>query len=71
MQEEQKVEIIDFLQPIVRKLAHFTIYAIGGMLIILYFNEYNWNDTKKIMYSGALGCIYSILDEIHQIFVPR
>lgn len=71
MQEEQKEEIIELLQPIARKLAHFTIYALGGMLTILYFNEHNWHDTKKLMCSGTLGCMYSILDEIHQSFIPR
>ena len=71
MSEEQKEEIVGFLQPIARKLAHFTIYAIGGIIIILYFNEYACNDVKKIMFSGLLGCSYSIFDEIHQMFIPR
>ena len=69
--EEQKNEIVEFLQPIARKLAHFTIYTIGGVLIILYFNEFSLSDGKKLIFSGALGCIYSITDEIHQLFIPR
>ena len=69
--EEQKEEMIDFLQPIARKLAHFTIYAIGGVLMILCFNEYNLSDGKRLIISGALGCIYSMTEEIHQLFIPR
>ena len=71
LQEEQKEEIVELLQPIARKLAHFTIYAIGGALIILYFNEFRLSDSKKLILSGTLGCIYSITDEIHQLFIPR
>lgn len=69
--EERKYEIEEFLQPIVRKLAHFAIYAIGGVVIILYFNEYSLSDVKKLVFSGVLGCIYSMTDEIHQLFIPR
>lgn len=69
--EEQKEEIVEFLQPIARKLAHFTIYAVGGVLMILYFNEYSLGDSKKLIFSGTLGCIYAITDEIHQLFIPR
>lgn len=69
--EEQKEKIVEFLQPIARKLAHFTIYAVGGVLMILCFNEYNLSDRRRLMFSGALGCIYAITDEIHQLFIPR
>lgn len=71
LQEEQKEEIISFLQPIARKLAHFFIYAIGGILIILLINEYKLSDSKKIVFSGTLGGMYAITDEIHQSFIPR
>ena len=71
MPEEQKQQIIEKLQPIARKLAHLSIYATGGILISLLLNEYSLSDSKKIIFSGALGCIYSITDEIHQIFIPR
>lgn len=67
---EQKEQIIEIMQPIVRKLAHFTIYTIGGILIALFINEFNITDNKKIIFSCLSGCIYSISDEIHQLFVP-
>ena len=67
---EQKEKIIEIMQPIVRKLAHFTIYTIGGILIALFINQFNIKETRKIIYSCSAGCLYSITDEIHQLFVP-
>ena len=55
-----------FVKP-VRKLAHFTIYFILGILVYLLMKEYN---IKNIIIISLLICIiYSITDEIHQLFV--
>lgn len=61
---------IEGIQLIIRKLAHFTVYAIGGFLIVNY--EYAKEKTvkQKVLYSIALGGGYAITDEIHQFFVP-
>ena len=61
---------VEGIQLVIRKFAHFTIYAIGGFLIMNY--AYNTNKTKnqKIFYSIASGGGYAITDEIHQLFVP-
>ena len=60
-------EILDkFVKP-VRKIAHFTIYFILGILVYIYIDEYN---LKNIILISLLICfMYSISDEIHQIFV--
>ena len=68
--EEQKNELIEKLDPMIRKLAHFSLYTIGGILILLYINIYKLEESKKIVYSIAIGSIYSCTDEIHQIFIP-
>ena len=68
--ENEKQELIEKIDPIVRKIAHFTLYAIGGFLIMIYINIYNMDDVKKILYSVLLGTIYASSDEIHQIFIP-
>lgn len=61
---------IEGIQLIIRKLAHFTVYAIGGFLIVNY--EYTKEKTvkQKVLYSIVLGGGYAITDEIHQFFVP-
>ena len=68
--EEQKNENIEVLDSVIRKVAHFTLYTIGGFLGLLYINIYEIDDKKKIGYSVIAGFVYSVSDEIHQIFVP-
>lgn len=66
----EKEELVEFLQPIARKLAHLSIYLLGGVLIAVYLNEYCISDEKKILISIAMGAIYAVSDEIHQFFIP-
>ena len=61
-----KVNNIETLSIIIRKLAHFTEYFILGILILNLFI-----DSKKALFLSILIClIYAISDEVHQIFVP-
>lgn len=63
-----KIENIELLSFIIRKLAHFTEYLILGFLTI---NMLNKNDiSKKYLISILICIIYATSDEIHQIFVP-
>lgn len=63
-----KIENIELLSLIIRKLAHFTEYLILGFLAI---NMLNKNDiSKKYLLSILICIIYATSDEIHQIFVP-
>ena len=62
--------IVDNLQSIIRKLAHFSIYTIGGFLIMNYQYGTNKKEYRKILYSIIFGGSYAITDEIHQVFVP-
>lgn len=49
-----------------RKLAHFSIYFILGILMYNLVKEYN----KKILVISLLCCIlYACSDEIHQLFI--
>ena len=63
-----KIENIEVLSFIIRKLAHFTEYLILGFLTI---NMLNKNDiSKKYLISILICLIYATSDEIHQLFVP-
>lgn len=63
--------IVNILQPWIRKLAHLTLYAIGGFLIYNLNKEFiRYNTKRNIGTSLAIGTIYAISDEIHQFFVP-
>lgn len=63
-----KIENIEVLSFIIRKLAHFTEYLILGFLTI---NMLDKNDiSKKYLLSILICIIYATSDEIHQLFVP-
>lgn len=68
--EENKVQIANKIEKVVRKFAHYTIYTIGGVLIMNY--AYTTDKTKKLQTFGSLlfGAFYAVTDEVHQYFVP-
>lgn len=63
-----KIDNIELLSLIIRKLAHFTEYFILGILVINMFNRNNISN--KYLISIILCIIYACTDEIHQFFVP-
>lgn len=63
-----KIDNIELLSLIIRKLAHFTEYFILGILVINMFNRNNIS--IKYLISIILCIIYACTDEIHQFFVP-
>ncbi len=54
----------------VRKLAHFTEYAILGFLLLWSFRHYRKGFPHYLAVSTVIGVLYAISDELHQIFVP-
>lgn len=58
---------IDNISFIVRKLAHFSLYTLGGFLITNYMRLNNLK--RHMFYSALIGICYAITDEIHQLFV--
>ncbi len=67
---EENEELIGNLDKVIRKLAHYTIYTLGGILIYNYANTTDKSKKEKILYSIAFGAGYAITDELHQFFVP-
>jgi VanZ family protein len=68
--KEEKENLIDKIEPIIRKCAHYTLYLIGGLLIINAVNTYSISDKKKMVCSLMFGIIYASTDELHQYFIP-
>lgn len=68
--EVSRIELINNLQGIVRKLAHFSIYAVVGFLLMALVSTYDLTENKRISISLIVGIIYAISDEIHQGFIP-
>ena len=65
--EKQEELISKFSYPI-RKMAHFTIYFILGILVFIFLNQYIENKTI-IIFSLLICFIYACTDEFHQYFV--
>lgn len=67
---EPNDSFIDGIQFVIRKMAHFSIYTIGGFLIMNYAYTTKNTTKQKILYSIAFGGGYAVTDELHQFFVP-
>ena len=66
----EDVGFLLFINTYLRKIAHFTIYTVlGAFLFSAALNIENGAVYKKILISMAIGLLYSVTDEFHQLFV--
>lgn len=63
---EKNREIISFC---VRKLAHFSIYFVGGILLFEFYNTFEVADKRVFGMSALTGISYACFDEFHQLFI--
>lgn len=63
------IEVQEFLEPYIRKIAHFSEYGIGGALFFSFFATFKIKDEKRILLSSLIGLLYASTDEVHQLFV--
>ena len=66
----KKEEIVEVIEPIIRKLAHYTFYAIGGLLITNCVYQFCDKEKHIISISTIVGIAYAASDEMHQLMVP-
>ena len=64
--KEATLEVLEKYSFIVRKLAHFSVYFVLGLLSFNVMVQFK----TKYAYSFLISFVYSISDEIHQIFIP-
>lgn len=65
-------ELHDFASDanyVVRKLAHFSIYLVLAILVMVALSNSNWRTDKKIFLAILICFLYSITDEFHQMFI--
>lgn len=65
----QKEELIKQIEPLIRKLAHYTFYALGGVLIANCVYQFCKKENILIGTSTAIGVTYAISDELHQLMI--
>lgn len=64
---EKRARIIQKYHPLIRKIAHFIIYFILGILVYLAVYLYKKNKKWTIWISVVFCIIYACSDELHQI----
>ncbi len=70
MPEEEKKDIVDRIEKVVRKIAHYSIYTLLGIILMSLMITYKLKELDRIAVSLIIGVIYASTDEIHQAFVP-
>lgn len=70
LSEEIKIKMVEYGNPIIRKLAHFSIYALVGVWIMSFMSTFDMRLYKKWIISMLVGVMYAASDEFHQSFVP-
>ena len=69
--EEKKQQIASNIEPYIRKLAHFSLYALGGILLMNAVRLFLLRENIQILTSSIIGIVYAAIDEIHQLLIPR
>lgn len=69
--EYREEQIISNIEPYIRKLAHFSLYALGGILLINAIRLFLVREDIQILTSSTIGILYAVIDEIHQLIIPR
>lgn len=77
LSEKELIKLTKKVNPLVRKIAHFSIYMILATFTYMFIEELNIKSKsekerlrKNIIYTCIFCIIYAIFDEIHQIYVP-
>lgn len=70
LEKEEKEKVLRKVEHIIRKLAHFSLYAVIGFWLMSLMSTYKIKQRRRIFISGSIGLLYAISDEIHQAFIP-
>lgn len=69
--DEDKInQIIEIIEVPIRKCAHIFLYFILGILVSSLLKTYNLSFKQRFVYAFVICVLYSISDEIHQLFIP-
>ena len=70
MSEAEQVEFAASIILLIRKLAHFSEYALLSILLLIGMFVNEIKKSKIYYYALGITLFYAITDEIHQLFVP-
>ena len=69
LSKDTKNTITENVSFVVRKLAHFTVYLILGLLVSLLCSRYSLPFKQLLLLSILICILYACTDEFHQLFV--
>ena len=61
---------IETVSRLVRKSAHFCVFAVLGFLTSAALRSCNLSPKRAFILASVIGALYAVSDEIHQTFVP-
>ena len=77
LSEKDIIKLTKKINPVIRKIAHFSIYMILAIFTYMFIENLNIKSKsererlrKNVLYTFIFCIIYAIFDEIHQIYVP-
>lgn len=70
LEKVEKENTLLKIETMIRKIAHFSIYFLFGMIMMSLMSIYHMKLRYKILCSFSIGFFYAIFDEIHQMFIP-
>lgn len=71
LEKPKKEKVLKKIESVIRKIAHFSMYTLVGLLLMSLLNTYKLKEIHKIGISLIIGIIYAISDEIHQMFIAE
>ena len=68
--KEQKNKVSHQAEKVIRKIAHFSIYTLVGLLLMGLLSTYKIKNKWRIIITIIVGILYASSDEFHQSFSP-
>lgn len=69
LENGKREEVLYRMEKVIRKIAHFSIYTIVGILLMLLISTYNLKEKYRVNISLIIGILYASSDELHQKFI--
>ena len=70
LDKKKKKKVFNRANAVIRKIAHFSIYTLVGLLLMGIMTRTKLKDKRRILITVVIGIIYATLDEFHQSFSP-
>ena len=70
LEKSEREKVLGKIEHYIRKLAHFSLYLVVGILTMSLMCTFGLKNVKRIFISLEIGTIYASTDEFHQLFIP-